>query len=282
MNIKSWYNGLSEVKNAMYALSSIDMYSYIDTANKLAKDGKWGNPALKKYIELISGKDLSQATVTEMKQAWESLGGTIGNTEYRYLSKWLNRKDNLDFSPISDNEEFNGYHFFGSFNVRDDYVPTIFCDPNKPEGSLLHDENGENEATISPNKIELTNPNSQLIINGTKSRIASTEHYGDRLLYCYEMTEPMFGDIGESVVNADGFVYVALDPIFVETVNTVENKYYVSLTPYGKGELYIYDLCSDNFVVRGKPGLKFSWEVKAKQRGFEPLKLEKQNKEKME
>ena len=56
----------------------------------------------------------------------------------------------------------------------------------------------------------------------------------------------------------------------------------MSLTPYGKGELYIYDLCSDNFVVRGKPGLKFSWEVKAKQRGFESLRLEKQNKEKME
>ena len=151
------------------------------------------------------------------------------------------------------------------------------------DGSItLYDENGENETTISPNKIELTNPNSQLIINGTKSRIASTEHYGDRLLYCYEMTEPMFGDIGESVVNADGFVYITLDPIFVETVNTVENKYYVSLTPYGKGELYIYDLCSDNFVVCGKPGLKFSWEVKAKQRGFESLRLEKQNKEKME
>lgn len=47
----------------------------------------------------------------------------ISDTEYRYLSKWLNRKDNLDFSPISDNEEFNGYHFFGSFNVK----PIVIC-----------------------------------------------------------------------------------------------------------------------------------------------------------
>lgn len=61
------------------------MYSYIDTANKLAKDGKWGNPALKKYIELISGKDLSNATAIEMKQAWESLGGTIGNTGHNLM-----------------------------------------------------------------------------------------------------------------------------------------------------------------------------------------------------
>lgn len=61
------------------------MYSYIDTANKLAKDGKWGNPALKKYIELISGKDLSKATAIEMKQAWESLGGTIGDTGHNLM-----------------------------------------------------------------------------------------------------------------------------------------------------------------------------------------------------
>lgn len=181
-------------------------------------------------------------------------------------------------STKSSNFKFDGINIVGS-NALNYQTVTISND----DGSItLYDENGENEATISPNKIELTNPNSQLIINGTKSRITSTEHYGDRLLYCYEMTEPMFGDIGESVVNADGFVYITLDPIFVETVNTVENKYYVSLTPYGKGELYIYDLCSDNFVVCGKPGLKFSWEVKAKQRGFESMRLEKQNKEKME
>ena len=61
------------------------MYSYIDTANELASDGKWGNPALKKYIELISGKDLSDATAVEMKKAWESLGGTIGNTGHNLM-----------------------------------------------------------------------------------------------------------------------------------------------------------------------------------------------------
>ena len=61
------------------------MYSYIDTANELASDGKWGNPALKKYIELISGKDLSGATAVEMKEAWESLGGTIGNTGHNLM-----------------------------------------------------------------------------------------------------------------------------------------------------------------------------------------------------
>ena len=147
---------------------------------------------------------------------------------------------------------------------------------------MLYDENGENEATISPNKIELTNPNSQLIINGTKSRIASTEHYGDRLLYCYEMAEPMFGDIGNGIIDSTGMCTINLDPVFVETVNTSENTYHVFLTPYGKGELYVSEVHPDYFVVAGTENLIFSWEVKAKQRGFESLRLEKQNKEKME
>lgn len=42
----------------------------------------------------------------------------ISDTEYRQLVKWLNQKAYKDFSPISDNEEFSGYHFWGSFNVK--------------------------------------------------------------------------------------------------------------------------------------------------------------------
>lgn len=140
----------------------------------------------------------------------------------------------------------------------------------------LYDQDGNNEAIISSKKIELTDPNSQLIINGTKSRIADTKHYGRRLLYCYEMTEPMFGDIGENIVDDEGNCVIHLDPIFIETVNTHENTYYVSLTKYGAGELYVSEINPEYFIVSGTNGLKFSWEIKAKQRGFEFLRLEKQ------
>lgn len=59
------------------------IYSYIETANEMAADGKWGNPAFKKFIELMSGQDLSGATITEMKQAWDGLANQIGSTGYR-------------------------------------------------------------------------------------------------------------------------------------------------------------------------------------------------------
>ena len=42
----------------------------------------------------------------------------LTDTEFRYLVKWLNRKRYQNFSPISNNEEFCGYHFYGSFNVK--------------------------------------------------------------------------------------------------------------------------------------------------------------------
>ena len=76
------------------------MYSYIETANELAKDGKWGNPALEKYIELISGKDLSDATPKDMKVAWENLGTTIGNTGHN-LMEFLT-KDNSGMKAFVD------------------------------------------------------------------------------------------------------------------------------------------------------------------------------------
>lgn len=49
---------------------------------------------------------------------------SISDAECRYLTKWLNRKTYQRFSPISDNHEFCGYHFYGSFNVN----PVVIAD----------------------------------------------------------------------------------------------------------------------------------------------------------
>ena len=38
-------------------------------------------------------------------------------------------------------------------------------------------------------------------ISGSKSRIATTENYNQRLLYCYETPTPTFGDIGEGTID---------------------------------------------------------------------------------
>lgn len=112
----------------------------------------------------------------------------------------------------------------------------------------------------------------RLLVSGTKSRIADTEDYGKRLLYCYETPTPMFGDVGEGKIAEDGKCYVWLDSTFSETIKT--QSYQVFLQKYGQGECYVTERTARYFVVKGEPGLSFGWEIKARQDGFENMRLE--------
>lgn len=114
---------------------------------------------------------------------------------------------------------------------------------------------------------------SQLTVTGTKSRIASTKNYNDRLLYCYEMPSPLFGDIGHGITGYDGLCYVDIDSIFAETIDTIQ-QYYVFLQPYSDKPLYIKEKNENYFVVCGEPNTEFDWEIKAKQSDFPMERLE--------
>lgn len=113
-----------------------------------------------------------------------------------------------------------------------------------------------------------------LTVKGTKSRIAGADEFGERLLYCYETPSPLFGDVGEAVLDESGLCYVFLDPVFAETITT--NQYQVFLQRYGQGDCFIAERKPDFFVVHGEPGLAFGWELKAKQKDFDQLRLEKE------
>lgn len=108
---------------------------------------------------------------------------------------------------------------------------------------------------------------------GTKNRIANTEDYSQRLLYCYEMPSPMFGDVGEAVTDETGICVVILDDIFRETIVQTDN-YHVFLQKQGAGDLWIEEITESYFIVRGTENLKFSWEIKAKQSGYDSERLE--------
>lgn len=108
---------------------------------------------------------------------------------------------------------------------------------------------------------------------GSKNRIVKTKNYSDRLLYCYEMAKPYFGDIGEAELDENGTCYIFLDDIFEETVNT-ELNYHVFLQKYGNGDLWIEKRFPNYFIVKGTPKLNFAWEIKARQLNFESERLE--------
>lgn len=114
---------------------------------------------------------------------------------------------------------------------------------------------------------------SSFTTSGQKSRVVEGTQYGDRLLYCYETPTPMFADIGGGQLNEDGFAVVALDPVFMQTVNT-SAEYRVFLQKEGKGDIWIEAKEPAFFTVKGTPGLIFAWEVKCIQKGFETLRLE--------
>lgn len=117
----------------------------------------------------------------------------------------------------------------------------------------------------------------ELVVAGTKSRVVDTPNYARRLLYCYETPSPMFGDIGEGIIDETGKCYIYIDDVFAETIDT-DCQYQVFLQSYGDGNIYVSERTSSYFVVYGTPDMRFAWEVKAVQRDYDTMRLEESNK----
>lgn len=106
-----------------------------------------------------------------------------------------------------------------------------------------------------------------LKVSGTKSREISTENYDKQLFYCYEMPSPFFGDIGEAVISSDGTCIIDIDDIFRES--SADSKYYVFLQKENEGDCWVSEKGQNYFTVTGTPGLKFAFEIKARQNDYE-------------
>lgn len=111
------------------------------------------------------------------------------------------------------------------------------------------------------------------VIYGTKSRVAETKSFSDRLLYCYETPTPLFGDLGCGKTNDDGIAIIDIDPIFSETISS-NAEYQVFLQKEGPGDIWVDKKESAYFIVKGTPNLKFAWELKCIQKNFEHLRLD--------
>jgi len=112
-----------------------------------------------------------------------------------------------------------------------------------------------------------------LAVMGTKPRLVKTPNYGERLNYCYETPTPLFGDIGEAQLDEDGICYVDIDDIFLETIE-VRQEYQVFLQKEGEGDCWVAEKQKRYFVIKGTPNLKVAWELKAKQRDYDMIRLE--------
>lgn len=107
-------------------------------------------------------------------------------------------------------------------------------------------------------------------VGGSKNASVPTS-IGHVNVSAYETAEYYFGDIGRGKV-VNGKCKVEIESLFKETVNT-DIDYEVFLTAYGPGQIYVAEMTPDYFVIKGDD-IPFAYEIKAKRKGYETVRLE--------
>lgn len=102
---------------------------------------------------------------------------------------------------------------------------------------------------------------------------AETDNYATKLKYAAQTASPYISDIGQGITDSSGECYVSIDDIFSETVDQ-DCEYQVFLQKEGQGDIWVDSKEPAFFIVKGTPNLKFSWELKAKQKGYANERLE--------
>lgn len=173
----------------------------------------------------------------------------------------FNTKNKIDFNlhPLADGD-ING----STFNIqKDNCVGAYFGQGNY--GNQI------NFAIGGPvgGGVNITGP---FHVTGAKNSVVKTTQ-GWLAINAYETAEYYFGDIGESVTDANGQVVIGIDKIFNETVNTTI-PYQVFITSYSDCHIWVESRYDNRFVVRSdQPNAKFGWELKAKRKGYESDRL---------
>lgn len=140
--------------------------------------------------------------------------------------------------------------------------------PNAWESILLNIDgklwvgNSINATHISTNSLNVV---------GSKNCVQKTDNYGWRAINAYETAEYYFGDMGFGQL-VNGECKIPIDPVFSEIVN-VDTYYHVFLSKYGKGDIWVVEQTENYFIVKGDSDIRFSWELKAKRRGYEDVRL---------
>lgn len=241
------------------------------------------------YSGVISNSDQQGVLASVLGITHEEKGRVIigyktddsSPTNYHYI-KFDN---NYGTYPI---EIYRGIGVFNNMDIKDN------CGITFTNGSYIFDSvtpyfelNGANDIFFASNGgstsqmiihrdsisvWKLFKVNGDLTVTGSKNRVVETNNYGNILMNAVESTSCLFEDNGSGQLNNDGVCIIFFDDIFAETVN-LNCDYYIQITKYGQGDIYISDKYHDYFIVKGTPNLVFDWNVKAKQKGYETSRM---------
>lgn len=109
-------------------------------------------------------------------------------------------------------------------------------------------------------------------VTGSKNAVHVTRD-GVRSTPAYETAESYLGDIGEASTGENCEIEIPIEGLFSDTVNT-DIPYQVFLSAYGDSHVWVSKRTPFSFTVNSeRPNTKFTWEIKAKRRGFEHERL---------
>ena len=216
--------------------------------------GKWDN----------TGADLTGTLKTMLSSSAQNVYIKIGAQHIEFIDAAVNNKEPI--ASIWGTPVVGDTTYIGTASI--DIGPNCQFDISGNSWAMLQMYPDDDHTTKIMGNFQ--------VIYGTKSRVAETKNFSDRLLYCYETPTPLFGDLGCGRTNDKGIAIIDIDPIFAETVSA-DAEYQVFLQKEGSGDIWVEEKEQEYFVVKGTPNLKFSWEIKCMQKGFEHLRLNEES-----
>ncbi|MEJ2212185.1 MAG: hypothetical protein P8129_24610 [Anaerolineae bacterium] len=159
-----------------------------------------------------------------------------------------------------------------TIRCRDALAVHLNDDGSGTSGAInIYDDNDQLCLVLSDNG------NIYKLCGGTSSAVVEAEDGVPRRLYVVESPEVWLEDLGTGRLD-DGGAVVAIEPLFLSTINT-QIPYHVFVTPLGdcKG-LYVTDKTATSFAVRelsgGTSQVEFEYRIIAKRRGWEEARME--------
>ncbi|SFJ26068.1 hypothetical protein SAMN02910355_1844 [Terrisporobacter glycolicus] len=266
---KSGYFGLDSVKFYNWWEASNEVIAYFfsgksddnkRTAEMLGKDcfklgigepgGKGGNiiKGTKSKLEIYADTDFENNKIQNLNSI----------NENKYTDLWISRlfirNNQINNNIDSGNLWLNYWRGYNS--------------PNNTSDQGVYIGNGNNDGSYGRFVC------GDLKAYGKKNCLVETD-YGHLEVNAYETADYYFGDIGETILDYEGYSYVYIDSIFAQTVNT-NRKYQVFLSIYGEGVANVIERTPNYFIIKGTPNVEIGYEIKAKRKGYEDYRLERE------
>ena len=215
-----------------------------------------------------SGMDLDVFNVGKMSFTYSEIVDKSNNVSLETRPVNWRSKDYLGPQLYMKAGEYKNTHTFAIRTNGDGLGAAILGDNDKITITASDVSISKIKNTYIEN-LDATN----LHVYGSKNSVVPSSK-GYIAINAYETAEYYFGDIGESQTDKQGIKIINLEPLFLETVNT-NVPYQVFLSSYDDAKVWVFARNNNMFIVKSdKPNVKFAWEIKAKRKDYENVRLE--------